>query len=57
MATYADVPAEMADIIQAVVFLFFAAEQFLAKYRQKLVVAGAKEEIAQKNAAVEGGKA
>lgn len=57
MATYADVPSEMADIIQAVVFLFFAAEQFLAKYRQKLVVAGAKEELEQKKAAAEGGKA
>ncbi|MBR3910314.1 MAG: ABC transporter permease, partial [Anaerotignum sp.] len=48
MATYADVPAEMADIIQAVVFLFFAAEQFLAKYRQKLVVAGAKKKLHRK---------
>ena len=56
MATYADVPAEMSDIIQAVVFLFFAAEQFLAKYRQKLVVAGAKDELESKPAA-EGGKA
>lgn len=57
MATYADVPSEMADIIQAVVFLFFAAQQFLAKYRQKLVVAGAKEEMAQNQVAAEGGKA
>ncbi len=58
MATYCDVPSEMVDIIQAVIFLFFAAEKFLAKYRQKLVVAGAKEELAQKSAqpAVEGGK-
>ena len=36
------------DIIQAVIFLFFAAEQFLAKYRQKLVVKDAKEEISMK---------
>lgn len=57
MATYCDVPSEMADIIQAVVFLFFAAEQFLSKYRQKLVVAGAKEELEQGKAAAEGGKA
>ncbi len=57
MATYSDVPAEMVDIIQAVIFLFFAAEKFLAKYRQKLVVAGAKEELSQKNAAAaEGGQ-
>ncbi len=38
MSIYAGVPAEMLDIIQAVIFLFFAAEHFLAKYRQKLVV-------------------
>jgi simple sugar transport system permease protein len=38
MATYSDVPSEMIDIIQAAIFLFFAAEQFLAKYRQKIVV-------------------
>ena len=41
-------------IIQAVIFLFFAAEQFLSKYRQKLVVKGAKEELAEKKA--EGGQ-
>ena len=48
-----DVPAEMLSIIQAVIFLFFAAEQFLSKYRQKLVVKGAKEELAEKKAAGE----
>ena len=37
----------MIDIIQAVIFLFFAAEQFLAKYRQKLVVKDAKTEMVQ----------
>lgn len=47
MAIYAGVPAEMIDIIQAVIFLFFAAEQFLAKYRQKLVVKDAKTEMVQ----------
>ena len=50
MQTYTDVPAEMLSIIQAVIFLFFAAEQFLSGYRQKLVVKGAKEEIAEKQA-------
>ncbi len=57
MATYCDVPSEMVDIIQAVIFLFFAAEKFLSGYRQKLVVAAAKEELAQKAAqtATEGG--
>ena len=54
MQTYTDVPAEMLSIIQAVIFLFFAAEQFLSKYRQKLVVKGAKEELAEKKA--EGGQ-
>ena len=48
MSIYAGVPAEMIDIIQAVIFLFFAAEQFLAGYRQKLVVKDAKIEMAQK---------
>lgn len=53
MATYANVPAQLIDIVQAVVFLFFAAEQFLSKYRQSLVVKTAKEELA----AQEGGTA
>ena len=42
------------------IFLFFAAEQFLSKYRQKLVVKSAEEEIARKKAleeAKEGGRA
>lgn len=50
MATYANVPSQLIDIIQGVIFLFFAAEQFLAGYRQKLVVKSAQEEIARKNA-------
>lgn len=50
MATYADVPAQLISIIQAVIFLFFAAEQFLSKYRQKLVVKSAEEEIARASA-------
>ena len=45
MATYCDISSNMIDIIQAVIFLFFAAEQFLAGYRQKLVVKGAREEL------------
>ena len=48
MSIYAGVPAEMLDIIQAIIFLFFAANHFLAKYRQKLVVKDAKEEIMHK---------
>ncbi len=57
MATYANVPSQLIDIIQGVIFLFFAAEQFLSGYRQKLVVKSAQEEIARKNAehANEGG--
>ena len=50
MATYANVPLQLIDIIQGVIFLFFAAEQFLSKYRQKLVVKSAEEEIARKKA-------
>ena len=45
MATYSDVPSEMIDIIQASIFLFFAAEQFLAKYRQKIVVKNTRLEM------------
>ena len=50
MRTIAGVPSEMLDIIQAVIFLFFAAEQFLAGYRQKIVVKSAKEELARQSA-------
>ena len=50
MATYAKVPAQLIDIVQGVIFVFFAAEQFLSGYRQKLVVKTAEEEIAAKNA-------
>lgn len=57
MATYAKVPAQLIDIIQGVIFLFFAAEQFLAGYRQKLVVKTAQEEIAANAAAKKEGGA
>ena len=50
MATYAGVPAQLIDIIQGVIFLFFAAEQFMARYRQRLVVKTAQEELQRKNA-------
>ena len=43
MATYANVPSQLIDIIQGVIFLFFAAEQ-------KLVVKTAQEELAAKAA-------
>ncbi len=48
MSIYAGVPSEMIDIVQAIIFLFFAAEQFLSKHRQKLVVKEAKQEISNK---------
>ena len=57
MSTYAEVPAQLIDIVQGVIFLFFAAEQFLAKYRQKLVVRTAQEELARKVAAGQEGGA
>ena len=46
MSTYCNVPAQLISFIQAVIFIFFAAEQFMAKYRQELVVRTAKEELA-----------
>lgn len=56
MATYSDVPSEMIDVIQAAIFLFFAAEQFLAKYRQRIVVRNAQRDLAlQEAAAGQGG--
>lgn len=51
MSIYTDVPAEMLEVIQAVIFLFFAAENFLSKYRQRMVVRQAKEEIGQNGGA------
>lgn len=54
MATYAKVPAQLINIVQGVIFLFFAAEQFLSGYRQKLVVKSAQEEIALENRGKEG---
>jgi simple sugar transport system permease protein len=47
MATYSDVPSEMIDIIQAAIFLFFAAEQFLSGYRQKIVVRNTRADLAK----------
>ena len=55
MATYSDVPSEMIDIIQAAIFLFFAAEQFLAKYRQRIVVRNAQRDLALQEAAANQG--
>lgn len=45
MSTYCGVPSQLIDIIQGVIFVFFAAEQFLSGYRQKLVVRSAQQEI------------
>ncbi len=56
MSTNANVPSQLISIIQAVIFLFFAAHQFLAGYRQKLVVKSAQEELAQKEAAERSGE-
>lgn len=51
MSTYCGVPSQLIDILQAVIFVFFAAEQFLSRYRQKLVVRSAQEELRQQAAA------
>ena len=50
MSTYSGVPAQLIDIIQAVIFLFFAADQFLAGYRQKLVVKSTQEDLKRQEA-------
>lgn len=55
MSTYSSCPPQLIAIIQAVIFVFFAAEQFLSKYRQKLVVRSAKEEIEASKAEAKGG--
>ena len=58
MSTYSGVPSQLIDILQAVIFLFFAAKQFLARYRQRLVVKSTEEELklaAAAAAAEEGG--
>ena len=46
MSTNTDVPAQLINIIQSVIFVFFAAQQFMSGYRQKLVVRSAQEELA-----------
>lgn len=53
MSTYCNVPSQLISFIQAVIFVFFAAERFMSGYRQKLVVRTAKEELESK--AVQGG--
>ncbi|MCL2580658.1 MAG: ABC transporter permease [Oscillospiraceae bacterium] len=45
MAIRTDMPFEMLEIIQAAIFLFFAAEHLMAKTRQKMVVKKAKQEM------------
>jgi simple sugar transport system permease protein len=45
----------MIDIIQAAIFLFFAAEQFLSGYRQKIVVRNTRADLAKEAAAAKGG--
>ena len=47
MSTNANVPSQLISIIQAVIFIFFAAQQFMSGYRQKLVVKSAQEEQAK----------
>ena len=54
MSTYSGVPYQLIDVLQAVIFLFFAAEQFLSGYRQKLVVRSTPEELKAAGAASEG---
>ena len=46
MSTYSNVPNQLLNIIQAIIFLFFAANNFLSRYRQRLVVKSAEDELA-----------
>ena len=58
MNTWTTVPVEMMDLISVVIFLFFAADQFLSGFRQKLVVRETRKELAEKAAgAKKGGEA
>ena len=59
MNTWTTVPVEMMDLISVVIFLFFAADQFLSGFRQKLVVRETQKELAEKAAqqAKKGGEA
>ncbi len=54
MNTWTTVPVEMMDLISVVIFLFFAADQFLSGFRQKLVVRETQKELAEK--AVQAGR-
>ncbi len=54
MTTHSPVPAQLINIIQAVIFLFFAARKFLARYRQRLVVKTAREDQAAMERAAAG---
>lgn len=51
MSTYCGVPAQLIDIVQGVIFVFFAAEQFLSGYRQRMVVKIAQQEIKEREEA------
>lgn len=45
MQTTCQVPSQLISIIQAVIFVLFAAENFMSGYHQKLVVKGAQQEM------------
>ena len=45
MGIHTDIPFEILEIIQASIFLFFAAENLLAKTRQRMVVKKARQEM------------
>ncbi len=56
MQTICQVPSQLISIIQAVIFVLFAAENFMSGYHQKLVVKGAQQDMARKAAADRGGE-
>lgn len=49
MARMTDVPSEVVSVIQALVIMLVAAESFMAKWRHKMVIKQAKEEISMAN--------
>ncbi len=56
MSTYCNVPSQLISIIQAMIFVLFAAENFLAGYHQKLVVRAAQQEQALLQKTAQGGE-
>lgn len=55
MASNSGVASQLMDIIQAVIFIFFAAEHFLSGYKQRMVVKSVKKTAELQDAEQQGG--